>query len=206
MPGPATMDAPQDSPLLTALLEQPWLVVVSLCGLGLVLLFIRQRSVRRRSLWWTGLACLGAAAGLIVLAAVIETPKERIERQTAHFVEAALAGDVGAVDALLQSDLKVTLGRDLTRLDKRGVLKWVPLLARLVNANNVREIQAGASWEGEGVAILLQTTSTSLAYPVPNQWRLRWVREADGQWRISELIWEKWRHDEVPNASFLRIP
>ena len=200
------MDAPQDSPLLTALLEQPWLVVVGMGGLGFVLLFIRRQEARRRSLRWTGLACLGAAAGLVVLAAVIETPKERIQQQTAHFVDRALAGDVAAVDALLQSDLKVTIGRDLTRLDKQGVLKRVPHLPKLINANTVREIQAGALWKGEGVAILLQTTSTSLAYPVPNQWRLRWVREADGQWRISELIWEKWRRDEVPNASFLRIP
>jgi len=197
------MNLPSGSMLTLYTLESPqFLVALLIIGAGFAWFGLRFR-FPRQSLIATGLL-LASAAGLVVLASLVETTGERLGRETRLLVEAALSGDAAGFGALLEDDLVVRVGRDRSSLDKGDLVERIKALKQLIKSNNVREARGVSTGPGTGESVLAQTTTTQMAAPTPNEWRFRWRRDVDGQWRITEMIWERWGLKEIPTADLLR--
>jgi len=197
------MNLPSGSMLTLYTLESPqFLVALLIIAAGFAWFGLRFR-FPRPSLITTSLL-LASAAGLVVLASIVETTGERLERETRSLVEAALRGDAAGFGALLEDGLVVRVGRDRSSLDKGDLVERIKALKPLIKSNNVREARGVSTGRDTGESVLAQTTSTQMAVPTPNEWRFRWRRDADGPWRITEMIWERWGLKEIPTADLLR--
>lgn len=197
------MNLPSGSLLTLYTLESPqFLVALLIIGAGFAWFGFRFR-FPRQSLIATG-SLLACAVGLVILASLVETTGERLGRETRALVEAAIGGDAAGFGALLDDDLVVRAGRDKSSLVKGELVQRIKSLQQLIKSNNVREARGVSTGHDTGESVLAQTTTTQLAAPTPNEWRFRWRRDADGQWRITEMIWERWGLKEVPTVDLLR--
>lgn len=196
------MNLPSGSLLTLYTLESPqFLAALLIIAAGFAWFGFRFR-FPRPSLITTG-SLLACAVGLVVLASLVETTGERLGRETRSLVEAAVKGDAAAFGALLAEDLVVRVGREQSLLSKGDLVDRIKAIKPLIKSNNVREARGVSTGRDRGESVLAQTTSTPMAVPTPNEWRFRWRRDVDGQWRVTELIWERWGLKEVPTADLL---
>jgi len=197
------VDLPQSSPLIVFTLERPsFAAALLLLAAALVWFALRYRHPRQTLIATASL--IGAAIGLVALAALVETTGERLGRETRLLVEAAVAGDVATVQHLLDDELIVRAGRDRANVGKSDLLERIPALREFVKSNNIRQVQGAGTGRDSGESILVQTTTTYLGAPTPNEWRFRWRRDGQGRWRVREMIWERWGFDDVPTVDLLR--
>lgn len=196
------MDLPPGSPLIHWTLENPWPLAAALGVLAAIAWRGRPRWGVRRSTRIVA-AALGMALLTVATALTIETAGERVDRLTRSLVEAAVAGDDAAVGALLADDLVLIVGTDRTGLTRDDLLDRVPALDDLVVSNALREVDGVGLPGNRAESVFAQTTSLSVGYPTPNAWRCRWRHETDGEWRVYELVWEKWNLNQTPSASLL---
>lgn len=196
------MDLPAASPLITYALEAPrFPAALLLIAAAFVWFALRPRFPRPAAI--AALSLAGAAAGLVALAALVETTGERLTRQTRLLVETALAGDSAAVGDLLHEGVVLRVGSDRSSLGRADLLRRIPALKEVVRSNHIRQVQAARTGRDGGESVLAQTTTPHLGAPTANEWRFRWTREADGRWRITEMIWERWAGDAVPTISLI---
>ncbi len=196
------MDLPAASPLITYTLETPRFPA-ALLVIASALAWFALRPHFPRPAAIAALSLAGAAVGLVALAALVETTGERLSRQTRSLVETALAGDTRAVSDLLHEGLVLRVGSDQSRMSRSDLLRRVPALKEIVRSNHVRTVAAAKTGRDSGESVLAQTTTPHLGAPTANEWRFRWSREADGRWRITEMIWERWAGDAVPTLSLI---
>ena len=198
------MNLPSGSMLTLYTLESPrFLVALLLIFAGIAWFGLRYR-FPRQALSATA-SLLACSMGLALLASLVETTGERLGRETQSLVAAALSGDAAGFGALLEDDLVLRVGRDRSSLNKGDLVDRIKALRQLIKSNNVREARGVSTGRDTGESVLAQTTSTQMAVPTPNEWRFRWRRDADGQWRITEMIWERWGLREIPTGDLLRL-
>lgn len=197
------MDLPAESTLIVHTLESPrFVVAILILTAGFVWFGLRYRSPRQALIATASL--LAAAAGLVILASLVETTGERLTAETRSLVEAAVSGDAALFGARLDDALVLRVGREKTSWSKSDLVDRVKALGEFVKSNNIREVRAVGTGDSTGEAVLAQTTTTHLGQPTPNEWRFRWRRDSSGTWRITELIWEQWGFNETPSADLLR--
>lgn len=196
------MDLPAASPFVVFTLETPRFPAALLVLAAIITWFaLRYRFPKHSILAAAGL--LGAAAALLALAALVETTGERLARETRSLVEAAATENAEHVSRVLRDDLVVIVGSSRSRLEKGDLVERVSVLPDLIRSNHVRQAAGAKTGSDRGESILAQTTTTHLGTPTPNEWRFRWIRGADGAWRISEIIWEKWGLGAAPTSDLL---
>lgn len=168
------------------LFANPWPLVA-----GLVLLFAGLRLVGRRmekpKLLRASWGALGLLAVVIAGAQLVETPSEKLVRQTEEMAQASIGPNFKVLGALLAPEVKVSIG-DQSRVIMTGdqalrarlvqaqvqTLGCSGMVATLVDARTAWvqvSIQAsGAQWDSHGM-----TT-----------WKIHWSKTPAG-WRVTEL-------------------
>ncbi len=193
-----------DPPILPYLvLEEPWMLMLTLAGVGVVLWVIGGQRASRR-LRWASLGLIASSGGVYVLATVVQTDRERLITATQSLVEATAPLDA--------STIRSRLGPHATLSGPDGD-PWLPageLLDELESALRRYEVEehriasVGAeAGDRVGRSVLdLRTTMEDSVYaglPVRTVWVLTWTREPDGRWRVSDLRWMQ-VNGQRPNA------
>jgi ketosteroid isomerase-like protein len=175
------------------LLESPWLIAVGLVAIGAVLRLIARQQGRTRlaATWWVALA---AAAAVVMLSRVVETPREQIMRHTRHLISLTEPIDADAVVSYLMPDAMIVGpgGESWMDVDQmRDVLETVAKRFP-IDSQAIRRLDA-ENRGGEGLVLLdLRTTlSTGMGaqMPVPTRWLVTWRRSADGDWLVHRIKW-----------------
>lgn len=167
------------------LFERPFVVGPALLGLGgAIFLALNRRNQATRGLAiGGGLALLGVV--LVVVGVLVETPRERLVRQSRALVDAVVAGDAGAVDALLADDLVLSAG-PLPIRGKALALRAVEGFQSQVRVteHGVSAATAAVSGRGGSGASQFRVRAVTNFGPGVAWARLNWRKDPDGEWRI----------------------
>lgn len=174
------------------LLEDPWPAVVVLGCVAFALLVTGMR--RNRGAWHVaaGVAAL-AAGGVYVLAATVQTDRERVEQRTRELVAATAPLDAPTLRQLIDDQATVTLpGGEPLRL--AGVLsdELISAVDRFaVESQSIRGLHVEAPQPGAATARLDVRTvlGGDVHYPVRTEWLITWRRGDDGRWRVAAVQW-----------------
>ena len=206
--GGASVPRLPPSPLAARwLLEQPLPLVGFLAAAAILAWFVLNRSGKNR-------AALGAAGGLVVLAAgvyilasSVQTTREQLIVRTRTLVDRVIKVDVAGIEPMLDETFTV-------RARPIGRQKALDLIAsNLGGKYAVKDYQinqALAAVDGPNVArtqVHVRATPVDSPYPGPlgSWWLLHWQKdERDGQWRVVEL--EAQQIDGVPDLKSLPLP
>jgi len=152
-----------------------------------------------------GLVSFLAAAGVLVVARVIQTPAERLVGRTLDLVNAAVGGDTASLADLLADDLQVLVADQPVRFDREALLAAAALLPRYVQSNSVRETAASvSSWDASTAMTSFAQTTTMSSQPTPNAWIVEWRRDSEGVWQVVRLNWVRINITATPTADLLR--
>lgn len=172
------------------MLENPWPACVALLVAAAILTKIALDRDDRRLLGGA-LGCVLAAAVIFLTAWVVVTPGEHARRVVRAFVDAAEAGDLGGMQALLSPDASIHIGA-LTApgMDRAELDRALSLLEHRhrIESNTVTVLRAGPLSGNAAVAELACITTTrSSVGPVTSSWLFRVERAPDGRWRIGQI-------------------
>jgi hypothetical protein len=169
----------------------PLVVALSIAG-GLVLAIGWQRRQRRRSV--VGLALLGLGALVWLVAALVDTDREKLVADTRRLLQATAPLDEPRLWDLLDPAAVVTgpagecwYHADQILPELRGALRRFD-----VAGHRIDQIVAQTPRRGEGTThFRLSTALAAEQHPVPihSAWRLSWRRAADGRWLVTEIRW-----------------
>jgi hypothetical protein len=177
------------------LLENPWpLVIVLICGAAVLRVIARRHEKRAFNL--AALVTLLLAGGIIALAHLVHTPRERVTAATHELLDATADNDPATIERLLDprivladegGNVRISVGELRPRLDR--ALEKFPLASQ-------RAKDLAVEVRGKDVAsayLALRTGFTDNAYPPAHtQWRLEWRCGDDGVWRLVEVRWLRW--------------
>jgi len=107
------------------LFESPWYGATLLLLLAAVAYVVLNRRGKFLAGLLAALAVAIAAAGLIVLASVIETPRERMRAMAAQLVGAVATADVDTLDGLLSDDARLVYFLSPAGMGKSEILGLV---------------------------------------------------------------------------------
>ncbi|MFG0331283.1 MAG: hypothetical protein ACF8PN_15455 [Phycisphaerales bacterium] len=194
------MNVPPTAPLVHFTIENPWPLAIGLAlvGFGVYRWGLTRGSRTRIS----GAIIFLAAVALLPLARFIESSREQLIRVTRSLVDAAVNGDSDQFGAFLSDQVEITFGRDEIPGGRGELLALMVVIPSVIESNRIREIDAGVGENGIGEVAFAQTTGTRFGRPVPNEWRIRWRRDANNDWRVSELVWEEIYFNETPSRRY----
>jgi|GEM_PF-1846681 len=190
---------------MNMLFENPWVPVVVLVAVGVVLRIVGRRTGRRPAAVASWVAC-ALALGLVGLAAVVNTDRERIEAQTkAMLVSAESAGSGGATHARARpfgeffGKRVVVEGPDGTAWETTDAVGLADKLRRhRVRGTALRRVDVTPTPGDADRATTRMRVSSRVGegYPAPTTWEVGWTRGPAG-WRIDRLRWIELR-DQTP--------
>ncbi|MCK4872239.1 MAG: hypothetical protein KAS72_05905 [Phycisphaerales bacterium] len=173
-------------------LENPVPVGVGLLALAVILLFAANRLGRLRK----GLPIVGGVLAIsvliFVLAAVIETGRERVTDRTRALIDLIALGDDAKVGLILSEDVSFHIGRYPRMHRKKLILRLIRhVRARdLIASHSVRDVRAEQSSPTRATTqVLVHAVTTYSGIPTPTWWQIQWQREPDGAWRVTEMHW-----------------
>lgn len=195
---------PPTSLVRWALFESPWALSVVLVALGLFLwMFFRSRAQTRRS--WAALGLVVLAAAVVLMALLVDTPREQMRRTALELVRAVAAADAPGVSSRLTDDCRLYYfeapdGLDLAPLLDRVRSDFAPGGKYRLKDYGVLESDACEELEARGRAqIKVRVVPEATGAPVISWWRLDFRRDAPGRWRVSGI--QPLAIAGVPNAS-----
>jgi len=187
---PAPTPLPAPSLVDRYLLENPW-PLSTILALGAIAAFVTMRHrVPVRRVAAAATALLFAAAGVLLLAASVETPRESLRGATRALVNAAASADAARVAGLLAPDATLfpsgggsPLGRDAILARVRDDLggRWK------LREWAVLETQAAATGDSGRTQVKVRVTPEAFGFPNISWWRLAWSRDATGAWRAISI-------------------
>jgi hypothetical protein len=185
-------------PIIERLLfEQPWGPALLIAGCAAGVWFFAKGKLRAP----IAAALLVLAAGLVVMAHLVHTDRERMTQATNDLVDAVASADVAAIDRLLAPDARAYSRYHIpgysggqTGMDKGEILAQVPVVIRAnpISEHRVQELQAQSRGPGVGttqalIKIVVRAEQLGQEIPVQSWWRLDWRRDSDGLWRATAI-------------------
>jgi hypothetical protein len=173
------------------LLERPLPLVAVLVLLAVVAWWVLSRRGEGRKAWPAGAGLLALAAGVWVLAASVETTRERLAAMTAGLVRAVATGDARAVDAALLESAELTYPLAPTGVGKAAILGLVRDDMR--SRYQVREhevVATHASLDSATTArvqVRVYVLPADYGFPVYSWWLVSWAKDPAGAWRVSDV-------------------
>lgn len=187
VPDPAPLPGP--STLSHVLLESPLSPTIVLVAIALVAYVVLNARARFKQGLAVAGACVLAAGALWVLAAVVTTDHERLNRAATDLVDAVAAADVDAVDAALAPEAQLMDVPTLNALDKRAILAAVESQLGAgapfeVTEHAILEVQTALDGPRAGrVQVKVRVQTRGMGIPNISWWGLGLIRGEDGQWR-----------------------
>jgi len=182
--------APTTGLLTRFLLENPWPLCIMLLLAAIVLAkFALDRADQRMLLG--SLGCVLASAAVFVTAWIVVTPGEHARRVVRTFVDAAEAGDMQGMQAVLAPDASLHIGA-LTApgMDRSELDRALSMLEgrHRIESNTVTALRAGPLSADAAVAELSCFTTTSSSFgPVQSTWLFRVEQTPQGTWNIRRI-------------------
>jgi len=181
-----------DPPLLQRVaLESPLLPALGLLAVGVLAALLLARRAQGKVGGLIGLACVLAAAALLVSGSLVTTEREVVLSRTRTFVDAVAAADDRKADELIADSLNVKIaGTTAASLDRDALLGVIRSFDRSLTLSSYSVPTSQASIDGGGFArsqIEVRVTPERTEFPTTSWWLLNWRRSPDGVWRINGL-------------------
>ena len=187
-PPPAALPG---SPLFDRLvLERPLVLLVALCAAaGFTLMVAIARDQRRAGATIAALLLL-AAAGVFVLSALVQTPREALAARTRTLIAALATVDTPALDDLLADNAVMRYAFARGGIGKDAIITHVQRYLGAdyaLASHSVREMQA--TLDGPRVGrTQVRVRAISRAGPrLTSWWLLDWTRGDDQAWRVTQI-------------------
>lgn len=174
-------------------LESPWaLALVLVVAAGLCWMFVVPMSRGRAGrIGAAVLALLGI--GVVVLANLVDTPREKVQHAVVGLVDAIATGDTRRADALLTPAAAIYDFEGSSPIDKASILERVStdfghggkyeLADRAVLEAQIA-VDSAASAKTQ---IKVRVSSKDWGGPYISWWRMDLSRDGDGPWRVSGI-------------------
>ena len=171
--------------------ESPLFAAIALVVAGLAVAWALRGGSRAKlgRLAAGGLAIV--AGGLMVTAAMVETPREKMSRRTRELVRAAVTADVGTMREILAVDARVRAGerfRWVGRIEANGRDEIISRVEREIGKElrieNWAVLKLEAKRDGPNVGRTQTQVRVDIGGPVFSWWRLDWRQDEDGEWRV----------------------
>lgn len=188
------------------LFERPVPLAAGLVAAAIIAAYLLNRAGRLRPAAITGAALAAAAAGALLLAARVHTPRERVADATRALVDAVASVDEPGMRRWLADDARLfassrlpEVGVPADGIDREGIIRQVRLLLGgryRLREHAVAELESAILGPGTARS-QLRVRVVPEAHPVATNsyWRLNWRLEPDGQWRCYDLA--PWSIDGV---------
>jgi len=169
---PSPPPLPQPPALERYLFEQPWMPLAALILVGLVCFFALNHRGQARKGGVVAGVCLVFAGGLVALATLVETPRERARAATDMLIGAVATGDGDTLRRELTPDARVFHARapaaGVSRDDIADFVSryFAPTGMYRVSDRKIEQFQA-AALEGGRVQVLVKVRVTSPAAQLP---------------------------------------
>jgi hypothetical protein len=166
------------------LFDTPWWLLILLVITGGTLFYYGNARLDK-TLKRVGLSIIGIAVVLFITSWLIDTPKEKVTRNTKNFVKAVVARDTGALDKLLSP--RVSIGT----WDKQSILKGVKDYADQFGLKSAHITGMNIS-DNENVivvhlAVFSDHDSPAVAVPTVNsKWEFDWEDTEQG-WLLRNI-------------------
>jgi len=189
------------------LLEQPLFVVITLIVVAAILMGIARRTASRRLVISAGV-CVGVAVGVLLLARVVDTDRERLIAHTRELVQATAPMQLRRFAGLLDERMMLVGPEERPWLNRDQILSAMQNITSTYAIEEQRVDVLGAQITGpqRGISLVDVTTYPSphaaVSYaPVRTRWLLQWSRRREGQdepaWRITQV---QWLNHPAPNG------
>lgn len=205
---PPPLPAP---PIVSHLLfEAPLLLAAGLIAAAIFAAFLFHRAGRPGSAAITASALVAAAAGALLLAARVHTPREQVADATRALVEAVASVDEPGLRRWLSDDARLFASARLPEvgvppdgLDRDGIIRQVRLLLGgryRLREHAVAELQSAILGPGTARSQLrVRVVPEGDAVATNSYWCLTWRLEPDGGWRCYDLA--PWSIDGVGSTA-----
>lgn len=172
----------KDPPLLPQLFfENPWPIVVGLV-LAWAVMRIAGRRAEHKKVMLASWAVLAVAAAVIVVASMVQTPREKLVRAMEQLIVAVEQGDVQTFHALVPEDAKATYyGVPFTRRMIDSQLDE----ANLEDLTLISQEQAMAP-NGQAVVYMRIRATGGGGFLSISDWAIVWELR-DGQWQAIDF-------------------
>lgn len=176
-------------PLLTHwLLESPWLVCIALLTVAVALWLVGWRRAQRRPVIAGAIAAV--LAGIVLLiAALVETDRERMARRTRELVRAAVTPVNLDTFRETLSENASFFGRDREQIVstlERSAGRWRVRQAYITRLETHQDDES----HGQTYFSVITPLDTSFGGgSAQTRWLLSWTKEPDGQWRVTRIKW-----------------
>ncbi len=172
------------------LLEQPLAASLAIALAGIVAATLLRRREQAKLAIPVGAALIVLAIGVYVLGTLIVTDREQIQSGSTAFVEAAVDGDLEALDELILE--AAGLAASGSTVDDKGReriknLSQVQAQAELIESWRVSRLQATIDGANIGTTLFRVRATPRDGRLTISWWRLNWRRDASGVWRIGTI-------------------
>lgn len=171
------------------LFDVPWWIptVLIVVGLALTVSGNRRQIARTRN---AGLAMIALAIGWSVMSYLVDTPKEKCQRQTRQFVQSVVDRDWKTFSSLLAPDVRFAFtgspweieGRDTLEQDVKTNVESIGL-----KSVNITHTQAAQDSRGITISIAVWSTQTqTMERPLDSDWEMEW-RWSGERWLLHDI-------------------
>jgi ketosteroid isomerase-like protein len=185
-------DLEQPAALVRYTLENPYPAAVVGGLAAIVAFYVLVQAGKAKAGLIAAVILLAIGGGVFGLASAVETSRERVMQQSTALVDAAATGREQAVADLLADDVRLRVAERPFSVGRGAILSLVGRVGtqNLVSSYSLNEVRAGRV---EGDQLITQAQVSAAASggggSWPTWWQLHWTRTADGDWKVSEIVW-----------------
>ncbi len=191
------------------LLEDPWPLALTFAVVAGVLVFLGIQRADKRLLRLAGIAAV-LAAGVFILAGTVTTTRETILAATEKLVGHTAPLDVPAFRAMVDPQVIVTVesARGAQSLAGDAVFSRLESTVKSTAIEKQTTLAIDAELRGKDHAVSSFDVRTDVrgGPRFITRWVLTWRRQADGDWRVTEVRWLNPEHmlGVKPDINLLR--
>ena len=180
-------------------------MAVALFGVAVALRVIAVRRSDKRIMAGAGVA-LALAIGVVVLARSVVTTTETIKQRTRELIEATAPLDIEALDDIFTPETRLTGPDGSVWFDVDEVfshLIWADK-TYVIGSQKITLMEAYAPQPDHAVSNFeLRSVAGVTGTPVRTVWKIIWIREDDGQWRVEVIQWLEFQ-GRLPTTDLVR--
>lgn len=171
-------------------LEEPLVAALALGASGIVAATLLRRREQAKLAIPVGGGLLVLAIGVFVLGSLIQTGREKISEGSTAFVEAAVDGDLGALDSLILESAGLAASGSTVDDNGRARIKALSRTqadAGMIESWRVSRLQATIDGANTGTTQFRVRATPRGGRLTISWWRLRWRQDASGVWWIGTI-------------------
>lgn len=185
LPGPSTVSR--------LLFENPLPLTLVLLVAGLVLYVVLNARTRFKHGLMAAGACVLAAGGVWILAALVQTDHEKMRETARDLVEAVAEANLADLDQLLAPEAHLSAVPTLGDIGRSAIIEAVdsnlgPGRLFEVDEHSIQEMQTALDGPSSGrVQLRVRVQTKQMGFPNVSWWGLGLSRGADGTWRVVSI-------------------